>query len=95
MERSGSSFTPKLTIDPVFKLSMNTPRTPSLHTTFQADHGFAKRVRQHCCALVHMPYAASVMPSSAVGIAEFLAEQKLQTVHATPALACRLMRPQT
>ena len=47
MERSGSSFTPKLTIEPVFKLSPNTPKTPSMTTTFQEDHGFARRVR--CC----------------------------------------------
>lgn len=45
MERAGSSFTPKLTIDPVFKLSPYTPKTPSLSTTFAADEGLAKRVR--------------------------------------------------
>jgi hypothetical protein len=54
MERSGSSFTPKLTIEPVFKLSPDTPRTPSMNATFAADHGLAKRVRCSsisCCSL--------------------------------------------
>ena len=45
MERSGASITPKLSIDPVFKISPGDLRTPSMDCTFAADDGLAKRVR--------------------------------------------------
>ena len=49
MERPGSSFTPRLTIDPVFKLSPYTPVTPLPELTFARDEGLAKRVRCRLC----------------------------------------------
>jgi mitogen-activated protein kinase 1/3 len=64
MERSGSSFTPKLTIEPVFKLSPNTPRTPSMTTTFRDDQGLAKRVRLPVAPWLLVLYAACFTPWS-------------------------------
>ena len=48
MERTGSAFTPKLTIEPVFQLSPNTPHTPAMNSTFALDESLAKRVCYAC-----------------------------------------------
>jgi hypothetical protein len=45
MERTGASITPKLTTDPVFKLSPDAAKTPSMSSTFLIDESLAKRVR--------------------------------------------------
>jgi serine/threonine protein kinase len=81
MERSGSSFTPKLTIEPVFKLSPNTPRTPSMTTTFRDDEGLAKRVR-----LLHAPVEASPQAQHAGCVAWYRQQPYHRPGFSTPVL---------